>query len=122
MMSTYQETPIFEESPVQERAEQALSCNKGRALVGIGIFILMAQVLPANLFFPLFLMGLGGYFLRQQKEARREEKKFGKGHFLVGFGAFILVAQIVPENLLFPLLLIGAGFYVLRKQEKATAE
>ncbi|MBA3531377.1 MAG: hypothetical protein H0T73_05585 [Ardenticatenales bacterium] len=119
-MTTYQETPLYEQAPMQEAVCSETTLNKGHLLVGMGAFFLFAQIIPGNIFFPLALMVLGVYLRRQQKGASQEHK-LTKGHFFVGLGAFFLMGQVIPGNLFVPLLLIAGGIYFLRQQGKATA-
>lgn len=114
MSNTYQETPVF------EKGTGSLNCQFSvpHVLIGVGAAVLLLKVVPF-LFFPLVFMGIGAYFLQQDKqplEFWQDDNKITKGHVFVGVGAFSLISKILPGSF-FPLALIAAGVYFLRKQK-----
>ena len=115
MSNRYQESPVFETGSCSMKCK----FSTPHILIGIGAAVLLLKLLPF-LFLPLAFMGVGAYFLQQDKQPldfREHGGKMTKGHVFVAIGAFLLISKIIPSSFIFPLALIAAGVYFLRKQK-----
>ena len=115
MSQAYKETPVFERA-------NGLMKNKisvPHVLVGIGGGLLVLKLLPF-LLVPMIFMGIGAYFLKQNRlplDFRQYGGKMSKGHIFIGMGIFSLITTILPGSFIFPLALVAIGAYFLRKNQ-----